>query len=308
MFDQLLDSAFLESVVRATIPILLAAIGGLLAERAGVFQISLEGSMVVGAFAGVAGSYWASSALVGVLLGALGGALVSLILAYGAVSRRADPIVLGIAINLLALGLTGYLLAQLFGVRGTFSDPRIVGLPDISIPLLSDIPLIGDAFFGMSVLGYVAFLSVPLVWYFLFRTPVGLRLRGVGEVPSASISLGVNVNRYKYGAVIASGMFAGLAGVQLSLSNVVLFAEGMSAGRGWIAVVAVMLGRAHPAGVLAVVGLFGFSEALGFRLQGNGMASQITEALPFVITLVALAFSRKHFAKLLGLTGGSGST
>lgn len=302
MLDQLVDSAFIESVVRATIPILLAAIGGLIAERAGVFQIALEGSMVVGAFAGVAGSYWVSSSLVGVLFGAIGGALVALILAYGAVNRRADPIVLGIAINLLALGLTGFLLAQLFDVRGTFSDPRIVGLSDIRIPLLSEIPLVGDALFGMTILGYLAFASVPVVWYMVFRTPVGLRLRGVGEDPSAAITLGVGVNRYKFSAVIASGLFAGLAGVQLSLSNVVLFAEGMSAGRGWIAVVAVMLGRAHPAGVLGVVALFGFSEALGFRLQGNGMASQITEALPFVITLLALALSRKHFAKLLDLT------
>jgi simple sugar transport system permease protein len=157
----------------------------------------------------------------------------------------------------------------------------------------------------MTVLGYLAFLAVPLIWYMLFRTPVGLRLRGVGEDPGAAITLGVNVDRYKYGAVLFSGMLAGLAGVQLSLSNVVLFTEGMSAGRGWIAIVAVMLGRAHPVGVLGIVGLFGFTEALGFRLQGNGLPSQLTEALPFVITLVALALSRKHFTKLLDLTASS---
>ncbi len=301
MLDQLLDGAFIESVVRATIPILLAAMGGLVAERSGIFQISLEGSMVVGAFAGVAGSYWASSAFVGVVFGAIGGGLVALILAYGSVNRRAEPIVLGIAINLLALGLTGFLLAELFGVRGTFSDPQIVGLSKVQIPLLNEIPLIGDALFGMTALGYLAFASVPAIWYMLFRTPMGLRLRGVGEDPAAAITLGVNVDRYQFLAVIFSGVFAGLAGVQLSLSNVVLFAEGMSAGRSWIAVVAVMLGRAHPFGVLGVVAIFGFSEALGFRLQGNGMASQITEALPFVITLVALALSRKHFTKLLDL-------
>lgn len=305
LLDQLLDGAFVESVVRATIPILLAALGGLVAERAGVFQITLEGSMVVGAFAGMAGSYWVSGAWLGILLGAIGGALVAAILAFGAVSRKADPIVLGIAINLLALGLTGFLLAQIFGARGSFTDPRVVGLSDITIPLLSDIPLIGEALFSMTVVGYLAFLSVPLIWYMLFRTPVGLRLRGVGEDPGAAVTLGVNVVRYKYGAVLFSGMLAGLAGVQLSLSNVTLFTEGMSAGRGWIAIVAVMLGRAHPAGVLGIVALFGFTEALGFRLQGNGLPSQLTEALPFVITLVALALSRKHFAKLLDLTVSS---
>lgn len=302
MFDSLFNAVFVDAIVRATIPILLAALGGAIAERAGVFQIALEGSILVGAFAGIAGSYWTENAWVGLLFGAISGGLVASVLAFGAVLRKADPIVLGIAINLLAVGVTGFLLTQLFGVRGQFRSPRIAGLNDIEIPLLAEIPVIGQAFFATTIVGYFAYLSVPAVWYFLFRTPVGLRLRGVGEDPGAAVSLGVNVTSYKVVATVFSGVMAGIAGVQLSLSNVVLFTENMSAGRGWIAVVAVILGRAHPYGVLAIVTLFGFSDALGIRLQGEGLPSQVTQALPYVMALIALAVSRRHFARMLDLS------
>jgi ABC-type uncharacterized transport system permease subunit len=307
MLDQLFDAAFVESVVRATIPIFLVAAGGLIAERAGIFQIALEGLMLMGAFAAMAVSFWLSSSYAGVVAAGIAGALTSLILAYGVVNRRADPIVLGIAINLFVLGLTSFLLAQLFDVRGTFSDPQIVGLPDIQIPVLNSLPLVGDAFFGTTILGYLALILAPAIWFVLFRTPVGLRLRGVGERPGAALTLGVNPSHYKYGAVMLSGLFAGLGGAQLSLGNVVLFSEGMTSGRGWIAVVAVMLGRAHPYGVLGTVTLFGFTEALGFRLQGNGLPVQITDALPFVITILVLIVSRKRFSNLLDLSVSSES-
>jgi ABC-type uncharacterized transport system permease subunit len=308
MFDQLFDAAFLESVVRATIPIFLAAIGGLIAERAGVFQIALEGLMLTGAFSAMAVSFWASSSFAGVVMGGVAGVVLSLILAYGVVDRRADPIVLGIAINLFVLGLTGFLLAQLFDVRGTFSDPRIIGLSKLRIPFLSSLPLVGDAFFNTTALGYLALLLAPLTWFVLFRTPIGLRLRGVGERPGAAVTYGVSSRRYKYVAVALSGLFAGLAGAQLALGNVVLFSEGMTSGRGWIAVVAVMLGRANPFGVLGVVTLFGLAEALGFRLQGNGLPVQITDALPFVITIVVLVVARKRFSGLLDLSVSAENT
>lgn len=302
MFDQLFDGALLESVVRALIPILLAAIGGMICERAGVFQISLEGMMLVGAFAAVAGSYLGQSALLGVSIAMVVTAFFSLILAYGAVSRRGDPIVLGIAVNLLALGLTSFLLPQLFGVRGVFQHARIDGLDQFAIPLLSEIPGVGQALFNLTVPGYLALLAIPVIWVFLFRTPIGLRLRGVGERPASAETLGVSPNQYKYGAVVFSGLACGLAGAQLALGNVVQFAENMSSGRGWIAVVAVMLGRAHPVGVLGASGLFGLAEGLGFRLQGNGFPVQITDALPYVVTLIALALARKRFRRVLDLT------
>ena len=302
MFDQLFDAALFDSVIRAMIPILLAALGGMICERAGVFQIALEGMMLAGAFAAVAGSYLAVAGGVGVLFGIGAGVVVSLILAFGAVSRRGDPIVLGIALNLMALGMTGFLLPQIFGVRGVFQHERVTGLDHIAIPVLSDLPLIGPALFENTIIAYLSFLLVPALWIFLFRTPMGLRLRGVGERPAAAESLGVSPTAYKYGAVIASGVLSGLAGAQLALGNVVQFAENMSSGRGWVAVVAVMLGRAHPVGVLGAGLLFAFAEGLGFRLQGNGLPVQITDALPFVVTLIALIAARKRFARLLDLT------
>jgi len=303
MFDQLFDAALLDSVIRASVPILLAALGGLICERAGVFQISLEGMMLIGAFTAVSVSYASGNAYLGVLAAMLCGAVTSLLLAVGNISRRGDPIVIGVAINLFAVGLTGFLLPQLFnGVRGVFRDPAIVGLDRIKIPLLSDMPIVGDAFFRLTIPGYLAFLLVPTIWVVLYRSPLGLRLRGVGEHRVAAQTRGVPVTRYQYAAVVASGLLAGLAGAQLALGNVVQFAENMSAGRGWIAVVAVLLGRAHPVAVLAACLLFGTAEGLGFRLQGNGLAVQITDALPWVVTLVALIFARRHFSRLMDLT------
>lgn len=297
------DSALAESVVRALIPILLAALGGMICERAGVFQISLEGIMLSGAFAAVAASYAAESATAGVVMAMIVGVGVSLILAFGAVSRGGNAIVLGVAINLLAVGMTSFLLPQLFDVRGVFQNARIHGLVTYPIPLLSEIPVVGPALFSGSLLTYLALIAVPLSWMFLFRTPIGLRLRGVGERPVAAATLGVSPKLYQYGAVMFSGVMAGLAGAQLALGNVVQFAENMSSGRGWVAVVAVLLGRAHPWGVLGASLLFGFTEGFGFRLQGRGFPVQITDALPYVVTLIALVFARKRFSSLLDLSG-----
>jgi len=303
MFDQLFDAALLDSVVRASVPILLAAIGGLVCERAGVFQISLEGTMLVGAFTAVSVSYVSGNAYLGVLGAIAGGMATSSLLAVGHVSRKGDPIVIGIAINLLAVGLTGFLLPQFFDLRGVFRDPAIVGLEKYEIPLLADLPVVGNALFDMTLVGYLAFVLVPVVWIMLFRTAVGLRLRGVGENPAAAHTRGVPVTTYQYTAVATSGLLAGLAGAQLALGNVVQFAENMTAGRGWIAVVAVLLGRAHPFGVLGACLLFGFAEGLGFRLQGNGFAVQATDALPWVATLLALVIARRRFIRLVDLTG-----
>ena len=305
MFDQLFDAALFDSIVRACIPILLAALGGLICERAGIFQVSLEGMMLLGAFTGVAVSYATGNAYLGVLAAMVAGCVTSMLLAVGNVTRGGDPIVIGVAVNLFAIGLTGFLLPQLFDVRGVFRDPAIAGLDTLSIPLLSDIPLIGGALFDLTIPGYFAFVAVPVLWLVLFRTPLGLRLRGVGEKRIAAQTMGVPVTAYQYSAVGFSGVMAGLAGAQLALGNVVQFAENMTAGRGWIAVVAVLLGRAHPFGVLGAGLLFGSAEALGFRFQGNGLAVQITDALPWVVTLVALIVARRRFVRLNDLTAAT---
>jgi simple sugar transport system permease protein len=284
----LFDAVLLNSTLRSITPILLAALGGLLCERAGLFNIGLEGLMLTGAFAGVAGAFFTGSPVAGVAVAIVAGVLLSAVLAVTSITFRGDIIVLGIALNLLAAGLTAYLLQELFDVRGIFQSADLQGLSNIRIPVVADIPVIGLAVSGHTWVVYLSWVLVVAVQVFLFRHSRGLRLRGVGEQPQAAATLGVSVTHYQYAAVLASGALCGLAGAQLSLGNVTLFAENMSAGRGWIAVVAVMLGRAHPLGVLAAAVLFGFADTLGFRLQGLGLPSQITGALPYVMTLVAL--------------------
>lgn len=305
IFEQLLDASLWASVTRALIPVLLAAIGGMICERAGVFQISLEGMILAGAFAAVGTAHVTANPWVAAVGAAAAGVVLSLVLAFGAVSRGGNAIVLGVAINILAVGLTSFLLPQLFGVRGSFQPEGGARIEALALPGLSEVPFLGPVLFNLSLLGYIALLAVPATWYFLFRTQIGLRLRGVGERPLAAETLGVSPTTYRYMAVIVSGVLAGLAGAQLSLGNVGVFAENMSSGRGWIAVVAVLLGRAHPVGVLAACVLFGFAEAFGFRLQGQGLPVQFTDALPFVVTLAALVLARKQFKRLLDLTAGT---
>lgn len=287
-FPGLFDANLISSILRFVTPILLAALGGLICERAGVFNIALEGMMVTGTFAAVVGSFFTGSPLLGVLLAMLSGMLISLIFAVLAINLKGDMIVLGIATNLMTSGLTVFLLRTIFGVKGAFQDPNLTGLTNINIPILEDVPVLGPLLSGHNLVVYSALALVVAMQLFLFRHKLGLRLRGVGEEPEAAKSLGVSVNNMRYLAILASGVLCGLAGAQLSLGNVTLFVENMSAGRGWIAVAAVMLGQAHPIGVFGASMLFGLSDTISFRLQGMGLASQFTDMVPYVVTLLSL--------------------
>jgi len=284
----LFDANLISSILRFVTPILLAALGGLICERAGVFNIALEGMMVTGAFAAVVGSFFTGSPLLGVLLAMFAGMLISLIFAVLAINLKGDMIVLGIATNLMTSGLTVFLLRTIFGVKGAFQDPSLLGLTNIHIPILKDLPFLGPLLSGHNLVVYSALVLVVVVQLFLFRHKLGLRLRGVGEEPEAAATLGVSVNKLRYLAILASGVLCGLAGAQLSLGNVTLFVENMSAGRGWIAVAAVMLGQAHPIGVFGASVLFGLSDTISFRLQGLGLASQFTDMVPYLVTLMSL--------------------
>lgn len=287
-FLSIFDVTLLNSIFRFVTPILLAGLGGLICERVGVFNIALEGLLLTGAFAAVVGSFLAGSAFVGVVAAALAGGVVASIFAYLAITLDGDMIVLGIAINLFASGMTVFLLRILFGVKGSFTDPRVHGLETITIPGLASVPVLGPLLSGHSWIVYLSWVLVVATYLLLFRHALGLRMRGVGERPEAAATLGISVPGIRYMAVILSGVLCGLGGAQLSLGNVTLFVENMSAGRGWIAVVAVMLGQAHPFGVFAASVLFGLADSAGFRLQGLGMPSQFTGMIPYVITLVSL--------------------
>jgi ABC-type uncharacterized transport system permease subunit len=282
------DLALVASTIRLVSPILLAALGGLLSERAGIFNISLEGLMLVGAFFAVAGAYWTGEPFAGLALAVLAATLLALLFAVVVVDLGGDAIVAGLALNILALGLTSYLVRPVFGVQGSFYDPDLRGLPDIAIPGIDGVPILGPLVSGYSPLVYIALGLAIAVQVWLFRHPWGIRLRAVGEAPVAAASAGIHVRRVRYAALLTTGVLCGLAGAQLSISLVTQFVLGMTAGRGFIALVAVMFGRAHPLGVLGASVLFGFLYALTLRLQGTGIPSQLIAMIPYLVTIVVL--------------------
>jgi len=288
MLDFLLDPAFLASVPRFLTPLLLAALGGAICERAGVFNIGIEGMMLSGAFAAVVGAYFAGSPYVGALTAALAGLAMGVIFAEFNLRRGGDPIVVSIAVNLLAAGLTAFLLRVIFDVTGTFNSPDIAGFRPVHIPVLADIPVLGPLLNGQSPLFYVSLVAVAAAHVFFARHRLGLRIRAAGENPAALKAGGVNPNQVRLMALMLCGALCGLAGAQLSISNVNLFVENMSAGRGWIAVVAVLLTRGRPWPLFFITLLFGVVDSLSVRVQGLGMPQQFTDMMPYLATLVVL--------------------
>lgn len=301
-----LDVALLASTIRLVGPILLASLGGLTTERAGIFNVALEGLMLVGAFFAVAGTYWTGNPFAGVALAVIAAVAVALIYAFVVVDLGGDQVVAGLAVNILALGLTTYLVKPVFGTTGSFYDPEMAGLPEVHIPIVGDIPVLGTLLSGFSPLTYLAFGLAFVGHILLYRHHWGIRLRAVGESPVAAGSVGINVRRVRYLAVVASGVLCGLGGAELSISLVTQFVQGMTAGRGFIALVAVMFGRARPLPTLAACLLFGFAYALTLRLQGGSVPPQFVAMLPYVLTiavLVAVAVrARRRRAAVLPVT------
>ena len=264
----LLDPIFLNSIFRLVTPILLAALGGMVCTRAGIVNIALEGHMIMGCFGGVLGSYYLKSAIGGVLVGMIMSMLVALIYGILRVNFGAEEVVVGLAVNLFSTSLTVFLLRTIFKVTGTFSSPDLKGLKILELPIIKDIPIIGPLLSGHTIVVYFSWICVALTYILFFNTTLGLRIRGVGENPEASKTLGISISKIHYFAILLCGAFCGLAGAQLSLGNVTMFVEEMSGGRGWIAIVASLLGQAHPIGVFLASTLFGFVSSLSFRIQG----------------------------------------
>jgi ABC-type uncharacterized transport system permease subunit len=279
-------AALLASTVRNATPLAFAALGGLFSERSGVINIGLEGMMLTSAFAGVAGAHFSGSTVIGLLVALAVGLLLGLLHAVATITFEADQIISGTAINLLALGGTGFLMVVFFGAGGT--SPRIDRFDSIAIPGLSDLPIIGQALFNQSVLVYLLYLLVPISFYVLYRTPFGLRLRAVGEVPEAVDVAGVSVVRMRYMGVSLSGVLAGLSGAFLSMSLLSAFTEGMTNGRGFIALAALIFGRWNPVGAFGAAVLFGAAQAWVFRGVELAIPQEFIEMIPYVLVIVAL--------------------
>lgn len=287
--DLLALAAFLEASVRLGVPLGLAAMGETVTERSGVINIGLEGSLIGGALGGALGALAFGSAGLGVLAGGLGGLVAALAFALFAVGLNTDQIITGTAVTLGGLGFTGAVYQARFGATGTaLSLPTLAPLP---IPLLSDIPVVGQALFAQAPTAYFAYLLAPALWWFLFRTEWGLELRAVGEEPDAAQAAGVRVRWTRFWATLFGGAMAGVAGAHLALAHAGTFAENMSAGRGFIAIAVVVLGRWNPVLVLAAALFFGAASALQFFLQtlGLDLPYQLFLAFPYLLTLAALA-------------------
>lgn len=278
---------YLVASLRLSVPLAFAALGGLFSERSGVLNIALEGMLLTGAFISAAVVFFTGNVWLGTLAALMAGGLVGLLHAYLCVTLRVDQLVSGLAINLAAAGLTA------FGARVIFetnSAQQLQGFEPIGIPILKQIPILGPVLFNQDFLVYLLFLLVPLSTYLLFFTSVGLAIRAVGEYPRAADTAGISVILVRYLSVIVSGCLSGLGGAYLVLVHVKYFTEGMSAGKGFIALAALIFGRWHPVSATLACFLFGATEALQLRIQAFNLniPYQFLTMLPYVIALLAL--------------------
>lgn len=282
-------AAFLEATVRVATPLGLAALGETVTERSGVINVGLEGAMLAGALAAALGALGLGGAWGGLAAAALAGAAIAALFALVAVRMGGDQIVAGTAITLGAIGLTGAVYRAAFGATGAaLSLPTFAPL---RVPGLASLPLIGPALFDQPAPTYLLFVAVPCAWYVLARMNLGLSLRAAGEAPAAAAAAGLDVRRLRLGATVFGGMMGGIAGGALVLAQAGTFAEKMTAGRGFIAIAIVVLGRWNPLGAFAAALVFGAASALQFAFQAAGLEVpyQFFLMAPYVLTLLALA-------------------
>jgi ABC-type uncharacterized transport system permease subunit len=281
-------SALTAAMLRYATPLAWAAMGGIFSERSGVVNIGLEGMMLAGAFFGILGADKLNSWPLGLLCAALAGAAFALVHAFFSIHLRADQIVSGTAINFLALGITGFLFLDIYGGEGTPTD--IPDIPDVHLSFLEDWYFIGPVLGQLNLMIWLAFITIVTTWVVLFKTPVGLRIRAVGEHPRAADTVGISVYATRYAAVTLSGVLAALGGAYLSIGFVNSFNQNMTVGKGFIALAAVIFGNWRPWGAAAAALLFGFSSALAQRLPAySESAAVLFQALPYVLTLIAVA-------------------
>ncbi|HTS74216.1 MAG TPA: ABC transporter permease [Gaiellaceae bacterium] len=286
--DQVFTASLIASMLVFATPLTFAALGGIFSERSGVVNIGLEGMMLMGSFWGIWGADKTGSWVWGIFIAMASGGLLALVLAFFAIHLRADQIVVGVAINFLALGITGYGFVQIY--HGNNVPTGISQIPNINLAKDSSHSFFAQAFGQLNLLIWVGILFVVLTHIVLFKTPIGLRIRACGEHPRAADTVGINVYLVRYAAVTLSGMLAAMGGAYLTVGYLNTFNENVTAGRGFIALAAVIFGNWRPFGAWGAALLFGFSTALAFRLNVySDQAATLFQALPYVLTLIAVA-------------------
>jgi simple sugar transport system permease protein len=290
MLRNIFNYTLIASTIRLSTPLILAALGGLYSERSGVINIALEGMMLAGAFTAAAVTAYAHSSLVGVVAAVIAGLLVGALHALATVRYRADQVVSGTAINMLFLGVPALLSGALFestGATRQLSKDEV--LPDVMIFSPENSPVLASIF-NQKPLVYLSFVVVAATLYVLYRTRFGLRLRAVGENPEAADTAGINVQRMRWAGVLISGALAALGGAYLAIGQSSQFTRNMTAGRGFIALAALIFGKWHPVGAMLACLLFGFAEAVSIRMQGTvNIPNQFILMIPYVLTMVMLA-------------------
>ncbi|MCA9763224.1 MAG: ABC transporter permease [Gemmatimonadetes bacterium] len=289
MSDDAILIGFGAATVRVATPLLLAALGETVSERGGVLNLGIEGAMLGGALGAAVGAAQ-GSAVVGLALAVAAGLVAALLLAAVSVWGRADQIIAGTAVTLAAVGVTGLVAQRTFGSAG--AGLELATLQPVEVPLLGAIPVVGPVLFRQSLLTYLGYLLIPLTWWLLYRTRFGLELRASGEAPTSARAAGVAVRWRRTAGALLGGALAGLGGASLVLAQVGTFTEKMTAGRGFIAIAIVVLGRWHPGGVALAALLFGAATALQYLVQASGLGGvpwQLLLALPYLLALVALA-------------------
>lgn len=293
--DQL--SSFLAATIRMAIPLLIAALGLVVSEKAGLMNIGVEGTMLSGAFAAFAVAYYTNSYWLGMLAGMLAGCFMTLIFAVASIKFRAPQVVIGCAINMLGSGFTAVLFRKLF-FDSQSGGTQVQSFPSLDIPGLSSIPVLGETLFTHNIIVYIGFLLVPAVWFLMNRTSIGTRIIAVGEHPKAADSLGINVFTTRYAATLFSGLLMGMAGAYLAIAQSNTFQVDMTGGKGYIAMAVVVLGKWKAGGVLLGALIFGGANALQMALQNAGLniPNNLILMVPYIVTVLAVLAACKQKA------------
>jgi general nucleoside transport system permease protein len=289
LLSSIFSTGFAFAILRVMTPLLFPALGVAISNMAGSINIAMEGIMLMSAFVGVIVSAFTGSLILALLAGLSAGILMGAFLAYFHLKMKADIILAAIALGMFAAGMTIFLLYLFTGDKGSTSSLQSLVFPSIEIPLLKSIPILGAIFSGHNILTYVALIFVPLFYILMFKTPLGLRIRAVGQNPHAAESVGINVDRIKLYALMLSGFFGALGGLYLSMGYVSWFSRDMTAGRGFIAIAASTLGGNMPLGVLLSSLLFGFVNSFAIYIATLNVPSELIQMIPYLVTLIALA-------------------